>query len=215
MLAARVTLPPSASRSEVHRLALPPTALLVSSLVGNQVTLRWNAPVGGLVPTGYVLEGGVNPGEVLASIPLGTTTPVHTFTAPNGAFYLRLHTVAGSSRSSASNEIRVFVNVPAPPSAPTNLLGVANGVSLGLAWRNTFAGGAPSSLVLDVTGSASASLPLGLSDAFSFNGIPPGTYTFALRATNAAGTSAPSNAVTLTFPTGCSGLPLSPANFLA
>ena len=124
-------------------LALPPTALLVSSLVGNQVTLRWNAPVGGLVPTGYVLEGGVNPGEVLASIPLGTTTPVHTFTAPNGAFYFRLHTVAGSSRSNASNEIRVFVNVPAPPSAPTNLLGMANGVSLGLAWRNTFAGGAP------------------------------------------------------------------------
>ena len=196
-------------------VALPPTALLVSSLVGNQVTLRWNAPVGGLVPTGYVLEGGVNPGEVLASIPLGTTTPVHTFTAPNGAFYLRLHAVAGSSRSNASNEIRVFVNVPAPPSAPTNLLGMANGVSLGLAWRNTFAGGAPSSLVLDVTGSASASLPLGLSDAFSFNGIPPGTYTFALRATNAAGTSAPSNTVTLTFPTGCSGLPLSPTNFLA
>ena len=40
--------------------------------------------------------------------------------------------------------------------------------------------------------------------------MPPGTYTFRVRASNAAGVSAPSNAVTLTFPQGCSGVPQAP-----
>ena len=44
---------------------LPPTALYAASIVGNTVTLRWTPPAGGTTPTGYVLEGGVNPGEVM------------------------------------------------------------------------------------------------------------------------------------------------------
>ena len=48
---------------------LPPTELYAASISGNTVTLRWTPPPGGLPPTDYVLEGGVNPGEVLASIP--------------------------------------------------------------------------------------------------------------------------------------------------
>ena len=45
--------------------------------------------------------------------------------------------------------------------------------------------------------------------------MPPGTYTITARATNAAGSSAPSNPVTLTFPTACSGAPLTVINFVA
>ena len=45
--------------------------------------------------------------------------------------------------------------------------------------------------------------------------MPAGTYTLSLRATNAAGVSASSNAVTLTFPGGCSGAPQPPSDFLA
>jgi uncharacterized delta-60 repeat protein len=195
--------------------AQPATGLVASSIVGNVVTLRWNPPLAGLPPTDYVLEGGVNPGDVLASIPLGSTNPIHTFTAPTGAFYLRLHTLAGASRSDASNEIRVFVNVPAAPSAPADLIGLVDGASVALAWRNTFAGGAPTALILDVTGSMTAQLPLGLADNFAFNGVPGGTYTLAVRAMNASGTSDRSNTVTLTFPSDCSGPPLTPANFLA
>ena len=66
-----------------------------------------------------------------------------------------------------------------------------------------------------MTGAATLSVPLGLTDSFSFAGVPPGTYTFAVRAVNGVGSSAPSNAVTLTFPGGCSGAPLTPSNFLA
>ena len=109
---------------------------------------------GGLPPTDYVLEGGVNPGEVLASISVGSANPIYTFVAPTGAFHVRMHTLSGATRSAPSNEIRIFVNVPAPPSAPADLLGLVNGSSVALAWRNTFEGGAPGGLILDVTGRA-------------------------------------------------------------
>jgi titin len=90
-----------------------------------------------------------------------------------------------------------------------------NGSELTLAWRNTFEGGAPAALLLDVSGALTASLPLPLGDVFSFTGVSGGTYTLRLRATNAAGASTASNPVTLTFPGACSGVPAVPANFLA
>jgi len=192
----------------------PPIGLYASLIAGNTVTLRWTPPVSGTPPTGYVLEGGVNPGEMLASIPMGTD-PIYTFPAPTGAFYVRVHTLSGATRSVASNEIRIFVNQPAAPSAPADLVGLVNGSSIALAWRNTFAGGAPGGIVLDVSGALTTSLPLGLTDSFQFNGVPGGTYTLSLRATNSVGSSPSSNAITLTFPTPCTGAPLPPSRFLA
>jgi PKD repeat protein len=92
---------------------------------------------------------------------------------------------------------------------------LVDGSSLALAWRNTFEGGAPTSVTLDVTGSIVGSVPLGLRDSATFAGVPPGTYTVRVRGVNAAGTSAGSNPVTLTLPESCSGAPLPPASFLA
>jgi hypothetical protein len=160
------------------------------------------------------MEGGVTSRQVLATIPTGSKKPVFTFAAPNGAFYLRVKTVAGAQSSIASNEIRVFVNQPVAPSAPTGLAGLVNGQQVALSWRNTFGGGTPSSVILDVTGTLSASLPLGVTDSFVFNGVPGGTYTFSVRAVNGSGSSPSSNPVTLAFPGGCSGAPSAPENFL-
>ena len=193
----------------------PPTGLYSSLVAGNTVTLRWTPPPGGLPPTDYVLEGGIDPGQVLASIRTGSAQPIFTFVAPTGAFHVRIHTLSGASRSSASNEIRIFVNVPAPPSAPADLLGLVNLSSVALAWRNTFEGGAPGGLILDVSGALTTSIALGQTDRFLFNGVPGGTYTLALRAINSSGSSPPSNAVTLIFPRPCSGAPQPPARFLA
>jgi YVTN family beta-propeller protein len=195
--------------------APPPTGLYASLIAGNMVTLRWTAPAAGVPPTGYALEGGVNPGEVLASLPTGRTAPTVTFAAPTGTFHVRVHALAGAEKGAASNEIRIVVNVPEAPSAPANLLGVVNGADLSLAWRNTFEGGAPTALFLDVSGSLSATLPLPLADTFSFAGVPAGTYTLRLRAANASGLSGPSNPVTLTFPAACSGVPATPTNVVA
>ena len=195
--------------------AQPATGLYAASVVGNVVTLRWTPSIAGLIPSNYVLEGGIAPGEVLGSVATNSTDPIFTFAAPTGSFRVRVHTIAGADRSTASNEIELHVNVPVPPSPPANLVGARNGALLALAWRPTFDGGAPASMFLDVTGSLAGSVPLPLSDTFVFDGVPAGGYTFTVRAVNAAGVSSSSNGVTLAFPGACSGAPLPPANFLA
>ena len=191
-----------------------PTSLFAHAIIGDMVTLRWSAPATGPAPTSYAVEGGVNPGQVIASIPTGSTVPLFTFKAPSGAFYLRVKAVAAGQTSAASNEIRVFVNQPVAPSAPSNLLGLTNGSAVALSWRPTFGGGAASSYVLDVTGTVNASLPVGLADSFTFNGVPGGSYTFRVRAVNAFGASGASNSVPLAFPGPCTGAPQTPADFL-
>ena len=193
----------------------PPTGLVAWSVVGNRVTLRWTPPAAGTTPTGYVMDGGVLPGQILASLATGGTQPVFTFTAPTGSFYVRVRTLAGAQSSAASSEIRIHVNVPVAPSPPANLLGLVNGSTLALSWRSTFAGGAPAAIILDVTGTLSASLPLGMAETFVFQPVPGGVYNFSVRAVNAGGVSLPSNVVTLPFPAGCQAPPQPPPNFIA
>jgi probable HAF family extracellular repeat protein len=193
----------------------PPTGLYVSAIAGNEVTFRWTPPAIGPTPEEFVLTGGLGPGEVLAAIATGSTYPIFTVTAPNGAFYVRMQTVVNGSTSTASNEIRVFVNTGTPPSAPVDLVALVNGSAVGLTWRNTFGGGAPTSMLLNVTGTVTATIPLSLTESFAFTPVPAGTYTFSVSAVNADGMSPPSPAVTLTFPGPCTGIPLPPANVLA
>jgi hypothetical protein len=189
----------------------------VAAQAGNTVTLAWTPPAAGLPPASYVLEGGVQPGEVLASIPAGGPMPApsFTFTAPTGAYCVRLHAVAGGAWSPPSNEIRIFVNVPVPPAAPTNLLGMANGSSLALSWTSPSGGPTPTGLWLNVTGALTTTLPLPMMESFTYPNVPPGSYTFSVSASNAGGMSAPSNSVSLTFPSLCTGVPGAPTNLQA
>jgi hypothetical protein len=213
---------PSALLVDVHawdvtvRAADPgalPSDLAVTSIVGNTVTIAWRAPTA-FAATGYALEGGVTPGQVLASIPTGSTATSFTFTAPTGAFYIRIHALNGSLKTGPSNELRIFVNVPAPPSAPVNLLAAGDGSTLALAWKNTTAGGAAQAIVLDVSGAITTALMLPVAEMFSYSGVPPGTYTLSVRAANGSGSSPSSNPVTLTFPTTCVA-PATPTNVSA
>lgn len=203
-----------------------PTGLRVASIVGNEVTLRWTEPAGGAEPTGYVLEGGLNPGETLASVATNHGAPVYTFVAPSGSFYVRMRTQAADQLGPPSGEIPLHVNVPVPPSPPGLLQGVANGSTLALAWRTAFGGAAPTSYILDVSGDAHASIPLPLTDNITFSGVPAGTYELRLRAANAAGASDPGFTAAFgdgpstlplkfTFPSSCSGAPETPSSFLA
>jgi hypothetical protein len=193
----------------------PPVGLVVDSVVGQLVTVRFTGPVLGPDPTGYVVKGGLLPGQVLAALPTGNTAPIFTFMAPTGSFFIRVHTLTNAGESEASNEVSLHVGVPVPPSPPATLTGLVNGSSLALSWKNTFAGGPPSNIILDVTGSVTTSLSLGLVENFTVPAVPGGTYTLRVRAANAGGPSAPSNAVTLTFPQACLGAPEIPENFLA
>lgn len=192
---------------------VPPPTNFSATVAGNVVTLAWTPPAGSS-PSRYDLEGGTTPGGVLATVPIGGSASSFSLNAPTGAFYLRLHAVAGSRRSAASNEVQIFVNVPRAPSAPTGLLGLVDGSAVAFAWQNTSGGGTPTSILLDVSGAIAATVPLGLGDTFTYPSMPPGTYTFAVRAANAAGASAASAPVTLTFPGGCSGAPNAPARLV-
>jgi hypothetical protein len=192
----------------------PPRDLIVSAVAGQLVTVTWRAPASGPTPTDYVLEGGLSPGQVLASMATGSATTSFTFTAPSGSFLIRIHSRAGAERSAASNEVALHVGVPVAPSAPTGLLGLGDGASLALSWRNTYGGGAPAGVVLTYSGPFSGSLRLGATETFRFDGVPPGTYTFRVQAENGRGLSAPSMPVTLSFPGPCSGIPQAPARLI-
>jgi hypothetical protein len=191
-----------------------PRELRVSSMSGNLVTFRWRPPGVGPTPAGYLLEGGVAPGQPLVA--LGTSSaPIFTVAAPAGSFYVRFRTLGVGGPSPVSNEILIHVGVPVPPSPPANLQATSVGNGVHLAWTPTFAGGAASGYVLDVNGSLAASLPLPNVERLSFAGAPSGTYTLSLRAVNGGGSSAPSAPVPLTVPGACSGVPGAPTNLLA
>jgi xylan 1,4-beta-xylosidase len=193
-----------------------PQNLQAISITGNTVTLGWTPGVGLMPATNHVLEGGVSPGQVLESIPTDSALRTFTFAAPDGAFYVRLKAVSGASVSASSNEIRIYVNVPAAPSPPVNLLGMVNGSQLALSWTNTAEGGIPSAIRLTVTGAHQAAFDLpAAAEYFSYAGVPAGSYAFTVAALNATGASAPSNAVTLGFPGVCAGAPLPPTSFQA
>ena len=204
-------------RSTAWRAVAPeaPTSLAVTAQSGRVLTLRWLPATAGVPPTGYVLRGGTLPGEVLASIPTGSLLPTFTFTVPPGSYFLRVHAIADGLWSAPSNELRVFAALPVPPSAPAQLLASVNGTDVALSWKNTFAGGPPTGLVLSARGSANVSVPLPLGEMFSMRQVPPGTYTVALTATNGAGESPRSNMVTLTVPAACVEQPNAPEDFTA
>jgi subtilisin-like proprotein convertase family protein len=189
----------------------PPTALSVANVVGNTVTFTWTPSPAGAIPTSFVLEGGISPGQVLATFP--TAGPNVSLTIPSGAFHVRVRSVAGTDVSSASNELPIYVNVPVSPAAPRHPLWTIGGSTLEMSWQNAFAGGAPTQIVLDVTGAATASIPLGLVDRVRFSGVPPGAYTLALRAVNQAGSSAATPLVApVQFPASTCAVPNAPAN---
>ncbi len=195
----------------------PPTDLYTAAIDGNVVTMRWTPPANGPAPTGYVLKGGVAPGQVLASLPTGSTASAFQFTAPSGSFFVRLHALQGGTESAPSTEIPLVVNTASPPSPPADLLGVTTQQSLTLSWRPTLAGGPPTSYLLDVTGGVTTSLPLATSGtSLSFTNVPPGAYSLRLRAVNASGASAPSAAIPVTVPSlVCQSAPLAPQKLVA
>ena len=188
-----------------------PTDFRTTSIAGNRVSFSWRPPTT-VAPTGYVIEGGATPGQTTASVPTGSTATSLDLDVPSGAYYVRVRAMTTAGLSSASNEIRIAVNLPQAPSSPAALLGLADGAMLGLSWRNTSSAGMPTANVLEVRGAITTELPL--SETFTFAGVPAGTYTFAVRAVNDAGSSPPSPSISLSFPGICPGAPQVPTNFV-
>ena len=188
-----------------------PSGLRVAALSADSVTFEWDW-TGGERTTGFVLAGGIEPGQTLAQIPVPGLTRRITIAPPPGRYFVRVHAVEDTEFRSPSNEIPVVVGVPAPPTTPLFLLATVAGTNLDLAWTNTLEGGPATGMLLHVSGSINAVLPLPFTDHFSYSGVPPGTYTLRMQAINAHGVSDLSAPVTFTSPgVACSGVPEPPA----
>jgi hypothetical protein len=192
-------------------------ALQPALVVGSTVTLTWNA-----VPeaTSYRLAAGFTPGGVVLSPNVGGVTSV-TVTAPLGTFYVRVFAVDASGESPASNEIVVnVVSLVAPPAAPTNLQSFMNGTTALFTWDLGSGGGAPGTMLLQAGftpgGSEIGTFPVGVGAQAAVPNVPPGTYYIRVLASNAGGTSAPSNEVQLLMPPGgaCTAPPARALNTL-
>ena len=126
-----------------------PSSLTVGSS-GNFVSLSWRAPTVG-TPTSYVVEAGSVSGSAnLANVSTGSTATV--FTASNvggGVYYVRVRAANTMGVSAPSNEAILIVSgaCSAPPSAPTALVGSANGNTVTLAWGS--ASGNPTSYIVE------------------------------------------------------------------
>ena len=194
----------------------PPTGLYAAAIDSDSVTLRWTPPAAGPTPTSYVIKGGVAPGQTMAAVGTGGPSPIIRLSVARGAFFVRVHAVAGGIESAASNEIPLVVGTPRAPSAPAELLGAVDGSTVSLSWRPTLEGGPATSYLLDVGGFGAITLPLPLSGrAVTFRGVAPGTYTLRLRAVNASGTSEASNPITLTTPSAACAVPQAPRELSA
>ncbi len=193
----------------------PPSNLRVQSVVGSTVTVSFTPPEEGLTPTGYVLEGGATPGQVLAGFPIDPANSTVTFSAPTGAFYIRVHTVAGGLRSLASNEVRLFVNVTAAPAPVTNLLSLVDGNTVSLAWMNGASGGALTELHIVVQGALNTFVPIAVTENITVGNVPAGTYSLWVHGVSRAGDGPNSNGVIVAVPGPCTGIPGAPLNLTA
>jgi hypothetical protein len=180
----------------------PPTGLVASSIVGNVVTLQWQAPTSGPTPSSYVVEGGINPGEVLGSLPTGSSTPSFTFAAPLNSFYVRVRAVAGGGRSTPSNEIGVTLTTQPPcqsaPATPINFVAAILGGAITVSWDPATSGPPLTGYVLSVSGAFTGSFA---TTGRSLSGVAPaGTYGLSVAAHNECGVSAPTASQTIVVP---------------
>lgn len=180
-----------------------PTGLAVS-VAGSTASFTWTAPLSGGAPSGYVLLAGVTPGFAapIATLPLApSATSVVVPGVPVGTFYVRLVSQNASGTSPSSNEVSLTIAGATAPGAPT-LTASATGSTVNVSW-SPGSGGAPAGYTLRAAvtpgGTPIVSVPLG-GTSVAFAGVPSGTYYLTLTASNAAGTSAPSNQVTITVP---------------
>ncbi len=187
-------------------VGLPAAPVLLTPVVsGVNVSLSWNAPTIGRVPTGYVLFAGSASGlSNLASFGTGNTATSFAASAPAGVYFVRLAASNACGVGPVSNEVSFTLGLNLP-GAPRNLAAsVAPGGSVTLTWDAPSSGGTATSYLVEAgssTGLADlATLSTG-SAATAFNAsAPAGTYYVRVRAVNGGGAGAASGDVVVIVP---------------
>ncbi len=175
-------------------------AMSVTAVHGTSVTLSWQPPADTVPPDLYVIEGGVLPGQVLASLPVAATETSVTLTLLPGTYYARLYEVRAGTRLGPSSEVLIGMGVDLPPAAPREVAVRVVGHDVAITWRPSFDGGVATEMVLDVSGPISGGLTLSPSGEAAFADVPAGHYTVTLRSRNATGVSDAGDPIALVVP---------------
>jgi len=173
-------------------------ANLTQQVSGRTVTLGWSGVSGA---TQYRIEAGSRPGASdLALVDTGSAQT--TFTASgvgDGVYYVRVRAIVGASASGASNEVAVAIGggpCTSPPAPPVGLTASVSGRFVALNWA---VAGPITSIAVEAgftPGASNAALVVLDPSARTFStNAPPGSYFVRVRASNACGSSAPSNEV--------------------
>jgi hypothetical protein len=183
----------------------PPQNLTVN-VVGSTVSLSWSPPNSGGTAISYLLEAGsATTLSNIAALPVAGTA-ITVPGVPNGTYFVRVRGVNRAGVGPPSDEEAVTVGGPPPvlPGSPSDLVATVTGTSVALSWTPPTTGGPPAGYIV-YAGSAPglsnlAALALGSTPAFGTSGVPAGTYYVRVVATNAAGSSGPSNEVRVDVP---------------
>ena len=183
-----------------------PLAARDSVSADGTVSLAWT-PGEGDMPISYLVEVGSASGRNdLAAFDTGSPTPGFVATnVPPGTYFVRVRAQNSFGASPPSNEIVVDLRsgCAGPTGVPTGLTARAAGAAVTLSWQAP-TGGCPATRYGVEAGSApgrpdlAALSPGGAATTLNADGVASGTYYVRVRAQNAAGTSAPSNEVSLT-----------------
>jgi hypothetical protein len=105
-----------------------PTGLAATVLAGS-VTLRWNAPLAGGPPTGYLLLAGSTTGATnLGTFAVGPTTTI-TSPAPSGPYFVRVVATNACGNSVPSVETSFVIGGAAPTVPAGSYLGTVSNFS--------------------------------------------------------------------------------------
>jgi Matrixin len=180
----------------------PPS--LTGSASDTLVNLQWTPPTSGVVQ-GYRLVAGSAPGiSNLATLDFAGAVTTLSAEAPYGTYFVRVHATNVCGLGPPSPEMTLLVQpCTAAPSAPTGLSSTVTGATVTLAW--TAGAGAPASSYTLSVGSATGLsnllvLPTGTRATTFTAQAPAGRYFVRIAATNACGTSGPSNEVVVVVP---------------
>jgi hypothetical protein len=175
----------------------PPGPPLLSPTPSGLV-IEWNPPTTGGTPQSYAIEVGLSPGTTALTLPAPTNEYV-VAGAPPGRFYLRIRAVNAAGAGPASPETVLGLGGGAmQPDVPRFAQAWMLGGRLFMQWERHQYGGAASHYLVEA-GTAQgatniATIPVNV-PAFTYDGVPPGTYFLRVRAVSAAGVSGPSNEV--------------------
>jgi mono/diheme cytochrome c family protein len=169
---------------------------------GRSVQLSWQLPIGSIPILAFQLEVGSAPGRSDLAIAVVPTLSITAAGVADGTYFIRVRALNALGVGPASNEIAVTVGVPppctAPPSMPMNLTGAVTGNVVSLSWLPPASGATRAEYAI-VVGSSPGQSNLAVIPVGRVNSItapaPNGTYFVRVVATNACGSSAPSNEI--------------------